>query len=182
MINMQSKVLVEKRPLPGNNQSICCTTHSLALFDQFARQENAGMERRPSAMVMMYPDEESRMAGLNDFRTGGVIPAARAFNAPLLLQPTGAPAAERSFFSVNSPGVVIDTVKQAEDSRAIIVRLYESHGARGQIRLTSPLPVRKVTRCNFLEEDAAPLAWRNGRVTFAVRPFQIVTLKLVLDQ
>ena len=23
-------------------------------------------------MVMMYPDEESRMAGLNDFRTGGV--------------------------------------------------------------------------------------------------------------
>ena len=31
-----------------------------------------GMERRPSAMVMIYPDEESRMAGLNDFRTGGV--------------------------------------------------------------------------------------------------------------
>lgn len=31
-----------------------------------------GMRRRPSAMVMIYPDEESRMAGLNDFRTGGV--------------------------------------------------------------------------------------------------------------
>ncbi len=35
-------------------------------------EKAAGMERRPSAMVMMYPDEESRMAGLNDFRTGGV--------------------------------------------------------------------------------------------------------------
>ena len=31
----------------------------------------AGLERRPSAMVMIYPDEESRMAGLNDFRSGG---------------------------------------------------------------------------------------------------------------
>lgn len=31
-----------------------------------------GMARRPSAMVMIYPDEESRMAGLNDFRSGGV--------------------------------------------------------------------------------------------------------------
>ena len=31
-----------------------------------------GMVRRPSAMIMIYPDEEARMAGLNDFRTGGV--------------------------------------------------------------------------------------------------------------
>ena len=31
-----------------------------------------GMKRRPSAMIMIYPDEESRVAGLNDFRTGGV--------------------------------------------------------------------------------------------------------------
>jgi hypothetical protein len=31
-----------------------------------------GMVRRPAAMVMIYADEESRMAGLNDFRTGGV--------------------------------------------------------------------------------------------------------------
>ena len=117
-----------------------------------------------------------------DFRTGGVIPAARAFNVPLLLQPTAASAAERSFFSVNSPAVVIDTVKQAEDSRALIVRLYEAHGARGRVRLTSALPVRKATRCNFLEDDEAPLTWRNGGVTFAFRPFQIVTLKLALDR
>ena len=117
-----------------------------------------------------------------DFRTGGVIPAARAFNVPLLLQPTAAPAAERSFFSVNSPAVVIDTVKQAEDSRAMIVRLYEAHGARGRVRLTSALPVRKATRCNSLEEEEAPLTWRNGGVTFAFRPFQIVTLKLALDR
>ena len=115
-----------------------------------------------------------------DLRAAGVIPAARAFNAPLLLQPTGAPAGERSFFSVNSPAVVIDTVKQAEDSRHIIVRLYEAHGARGPVRLTSGLPVQGAARCNLLEVDERPLTWRNGGVTFAVRPFQIITLKLAL--
>ncbi len=34
-------------------------------------EKAAGMERRPSAMVMMYPDEKARIAGLRDFRTGG---------------------------------------------------------------------------------------------------------------
>jgi hypothetical protein len=32
----------------------------------------AGLERRPTALVMIYPDDESRAAGLSDFRTGGV--------------------------------------------------------------------------------------------------------------
>lgn len=32
----------------------------------------AGLERRPSALVMIYPDDETRLAGLSDFRTGGV--------------------------------------------------------------------------------------------------------------
>ena len=32
----------------------------------------AGLERRPSALVMIYPDDDTRAAGLSDFRTGGV--------------------------------------------------------------------------------------------------------------
>ena len=32
----------------------------------------AGLERRPTAMVMIYPDDEARAAGLSDFCTGGV--------------------------------------------------------------------------------------------------------------
>jgi len=117
-----------------------------------------------------------------DLRAAGVIPAARAFNVPLLLQPTAAAAGERSFFSVNSPGVVIDTVKKAEDSRHIIVRLYEAHGARGRVRLTSELPVQQVTRCNFLEDTEAKLTWSKGGVTLAMQPFQIITLKLALTR
>lgn len=34
--------------------------------------EASGLERRPSAMVMIYPDDDCRAAGLADFRSGGV--------------------------------------------------------------------------------------------------------------
>jgi hypothetical protein len=40
----------------------------LGLPDELA----AGLERRPTAMVMIYPDDDARAAGLSDFRTGGV--------------------------------------------------------------------------------------------------------------
>ena len=136
----------------------------------------------PVADIGRHQFRYSLMPHAGDLRAAGVIPTARAFNVPLLIQPTGAAAGERSFFNVNNPAVVIDTVKQAEDSKSIIVRLYESHGTRGQVKLTSGLPVQRVTRCNFLEEDEAKLMWHNGGVTFAVRPFQIVTLKLALGR
>jgi alpha-mannosidase len=112
-----------------------------------------------------------------DFRAAGIIHAARAFNQPLLVQKTNAAPVEKSFFQVNNPAVVIDTVKQAEDSRDIVVRLYEAHGAHSRVQFRSALPVKSVTRCNLLEEPEAKLSWRDG-VRLHLGPFEIVTLKL----
>jgi len=114
-----------------------------------------------------------------DFRAAGVIEEGYRFNQPVLVQPTSAPVGEKSFFQVDRPNVIIETVKKAEDSGALIVRLYEAHGARGPVRLSSPLPVQSVRRCNLLEEEDQPLRWENGGVQFDVTPFQIVTLKLI---
>jgi alpha-mannosidase len=114
------------------------------------------------------------------FQEAGVIEEAYRFNAPLLLMPVRGELAEKSFFAVDRPSVIIDTVKIAEDSDALIVRLYEAHGGRGPVRLTSPLPVQAVSRCNLLEEDEAQLTWADG-VTFEMTPFQIMTLKLLLQ-
>lgn len=114
------------------------------------------------------------------FQDAGVIESARRFNMPLLLKPTQRQVVERSFFTVDTPTVIVDTVKKAEDSNALIVRLYEAHGGRGLARLTSPLPVQTLTRCNLLEEDEAQLSWVDNGVTLELRPFEIVTLKLSL--
>jgi alpha-mannosidase len=112
-----------------------------------------------------------------DFRAAGIVQQAQAFNQPLLVAPTNAAAGTKSFFSVNNPAVVIDTVKLAEDSRDVIVRLYEAHGSKARVKLNSALPVKAAATCDFLEHNTGRLAWRNG-VSLSLRPFEIVTVVL----
>ncbi|HEX7541884.1 MAG TPA: alpha-mannosidase, partial [Anaerolineales bacterium] len=114
------------------------------------------------------------------FQDAGVVAEAFRFNVPLLVSATQAAPAEVSFFNVDNPAVVIDTVKKAEDSDAIIVRMYEAHGSRGKVTLTSSLPVKAAARVNLLEEEDEPLAWSNGSASFDVTPFKLVTIKLTL--
>ena len=82
---------------------------------------------------------------------------------------------------LNTPAVLIDTVKKAEDSNALILRLYEAHGTRGTARLTSPLPVKRAVLCNLLEDEECELEWAEGGVNVDVTPFRIVTVKLELE-
>jgi alpha-mannosidase len=96
----------------------------------------------------------------------------------MILHRTAAPCGTTSWFTVEPAGVVLDTVKKAEDSDDLIVRLYEANGTRARVRLRSPLPVRSVARCNLLEEEQGRLHWRDGGVDFDLGPFRIVTLKL----
>jgi alpha-mannosidase len=114
------------------------------------------------------------------FYEAGVIEEGFRFNVPLLVSTSDHGSAEATFFSVDRPAVVIDTVKKAEDSNALIVRIYEAHGSRGPVRFSSPLPVTAVSRCNLSEEDEIPMTWSDGGVNLEILPFQIVTLKLQL--
>ncbi|MCX7706554.1 MAG: alpha-mannosidase, partial [Anaerolineae bacterium] len=111
-------------------------------------------------------------------REANVVMEAYRFNVPLLVSRTAAEPTEASFFGVDTPAIVIDWIKKAEDSDALIVRLYEAAGTHARGRLSSPLPVAAAAICNLLEEDEAPVAWQDGGVTLDLRPFEIVTLKL----
>ena len=111
-------------------------------------------------------------------QTAGVTEEAYRFNVPMLLARTGAEDARQSFFNVSSPALILDTVKKAEDSSALIVRLYESRGTRGAFRLSSPLPFHSASLVNLLEDPIVELNWANGSVELDFKPFQIITLKL----
>lgn len=106
-----------------------------------------------------------------------VVAEAMRFNSPLLLAQTSGPDQAVSYLSVDQAGVFVDTVKKAEDSKHLIVRLYEAHGRRVRVRLSSPLAVLSACLCNLLEEDGPALAW-NGGADLELTPFQVVTLKL----
>lgn len=120
---------------------------------------------------------------------GGVIPEAAAFNQPLqIVDGAFAPdtfnlpdAPERAgFFAVDNPAVVLDTIKKAEDADAVILRLHESHGAPQTARVRLPARIASVAKVNLLEEADAPLEADGASVVIGLRPFEIVTLKVVL--
>ncbi|XP_044620271.2 alpha-mannosidase 2C1 isoform X3 [Equus asinus] len=122
------------------------------------------------------------------FQDAGVIRAAYSVNFPLLVLPTPgpAPAAAWSAFSVSSPAVVLETVKQAETSpqgRTLVLRLYEAHGSHVDCWLHTSLPVQEAVLCDLLErrDPAGHLPLRDARLKLTFSPFQVRSLLLVLQ-
>lgn len=127
--------------------------------------------------------------------------------------------------SGTAPSLILDTIKRGEDDedvrhsssqapfptdsglkvrkgKSIILRIYESLGGKAKGSIATTLPVRKVWRCNLLEDDDEELEVRsredgvvdwNGKgkgvekerektayVDFVARPFEVVTFRLQL--
>jgi alpha-mannosidase len=109
-----------------------------------------------------------------------VTEAACCFNVPLLTAKSGGQDIQQAFFSLDQPAVLIDTLKKAEDSEALILRLYEARGTRGKLRLTSPLPVQSAALVNLLEDEISHLNWQDGGVELSFKPFEIISMCLIL--
>jgi alpha-mannosidase len=84
-----------------------------------------------------------------------------------------------SFVRVDPANVVIETVKQAEDGRGLIVRLYESQRRRGDFALATSFSLAEAWRTNLLEEDKERLEVEEHGLRSPIRPYQIVTLRLL---
>lgn len=111
-----------------------------------------------------------------------VIPAAYDINDPLILRRVNGASgsgSQGSLVSVDTPNVVIETVKQAEDGNGIIVRLYEDHRNRGKATLTAGFPVAEAYRVNLLEENEEAVAVSGNQIKLNVTPYQIISLRLV---
>jgi alpha-mannosidase len=108
------------------------------------------------------------------WREAGVVAEARRFNQPLLWAQGS--AEPRAFAAVDDPNLVIDTIKRAEDGEALVVRLYEAHGARGVARLRLGVPVRQARFANPLEDPGEPAQVDGDAIEVPYRPYEIVTL------
>jgi alpha-mannosidase len=106
------------------------------------------------------------------WRDAGVAAEALRFNNPLRFTD----GVEGSFASVDDPNVVLDTIKRAEDSDAIVLRLYEAHGARGKARIRLSFPFTSAVRANALEDEGDPLDVDAGEIVLAYRPHQVATV------
>jgi alpha-mannosidase len=98
-------------------------------------------------------------------------------NEPVRQVTGGSPVAP--LVAVDGAGVVVQTVKAAEDgSGDVVVRLYEADGARAKARVRADFAYDRVEITDLLEEpvDGPELDTTEG-VALTLRPFQIVTLR-----
>jgi alpha-mannosidase len=114
---------------------------------------------------------------VGSWQDAAVTAEALCFNAPLLLGPGGS-GEPRSWFSTDTSGLLVDTVKRAEDGDGLLVRLYEAHGARGVARVRVGLPFAEAWLTNLLEDRLAAAEVDGDEVVVPYRPFEIVTLAL----
>jgi len=118
------------------------------------------------------------------YNYAGIVQAAYAFNAPLrsvLLDPANGEAGTLpALVACEDRNIVIESVKKAEDSNDIVVRLYECHNSRGQAELICARTPSVAMLCDLEENEIMDLEVQDGVVSFEFKPFEILTLKLKL--
>src|SRR5579875_1378631 len=119
---------------------------------------------------------------------GRVVEEGLALNMalePTLADPHPGPLARAgSLVRVDRPGVVLDTLKQAEEGDELILRAYEAHGGRGPVRIEVGFPLSRAVRADLMEREIAPLALEpmeaGTALSTVLEPFEILTLKLTV--
>jgi alpha-mannosidase len=139
-------------------------------------------------------------AGPLDYRT---VRAGYNFNNPLVLQPqptSGGGTAHifGAIYLTGSPSLILDVIKRGEDDedvsrgelskrsgKSIILRIYESLGGKSRGTIHSKFSVKRVWKCNILEDDGEELETygvESGslKVDIELRPFEVATFRLQL--
>jgi alpha-mannosidase len=112
------------------------------------------------------------------FAASGLVREGYELNSPVTC--AAGIAGERSLLRINSPHVVLESVKPAENGSAeiVVVRLYESMRTATRCTLATELPVTSVEEADMRERPLRGLEIRDGKVALSFRPFEIKTLLL----
>jgi alpha-mannosidase len=93
------------------------------------------------------------------------------------------PVNEGSLLQLDNPNVVISTWKMAEDGNGMIVRLQELSRAPSHARLESKhWTLAEAWQSSSQEDNLAKLPVAKNGVEIALRPFQVITLRLTSFQ
>ncbi|BBI35394.1 alpha-mannosidase [Cohnella abietis] len=121
----------------------------------------------------LYPHEHS-------WYEGATVQEAWCLNNPISVRKDSPIQVEASLFQLSADNLLIDAVKKAEDSEAIIVRYHEFAGARGHIELTSGLKIASWQECDLLERPIGEITL-GATVRAMVMPYEIKTYRIELE-
>jgi alpha-mannosidase len=135
---------------------------------------------------------------LGDWRQGGVMHAGYELNYPLYVQEAtpheGPRPARHSFLTVamqpageaeqhgSAAGLVLTTVKPAEDGTGWILRLHEISGRQGTVWLSFDRPIAAARQVDLLERPTGEVRIEGRRVAFPIQPHRIESLRVSLQR
>lgn len=112
----------------------------------------------------------------------GVVEDAYALNAPVQTVPADSPV-EFASVSVDDPGVVVESIKRAEDrSDRLVVRLYEARGRETSTRLRTDFDVEAAVELNLIEDAGDELAVDGDDVALSFSAHEIRTIGIDLEE
>jgi alpha-mannosidase len=91
---------------------------------------------------------------------------------------TGTLPAEHSWASIENPNVTLTAIKKAEDSDALVFRMYEWAGTATEVKLHIPPGATSATETNMMEKpEGATLNLTGDTITVPIKPYEILTLE-----
>lgn len=141
-----------------------------------------GTYPNPEADVGNHKFRYSLMPHSGSWREAKVVNEAYSFNCPLVARKTlgnGTLTGNYSYMQANKSNIIISTIKEACDSKDVIVRVYESCGERTETTIITGFKIDMVSECNLIEtEIVSDLESTDNSFNFLMKPFEIKTFKI----
>ena len=157
----------------------CKYGHSVKDSNMALTLIKSGIEPNPVAdqeehyfTYAIYPHAEK-------WQAAKTVEQAYDLNQPAIAVAGGKPGSLLSKASVDKSNVVLETIKCAESGEGTIIRMYESENALTKTNLVVEGNYNKAFVCNLLEEEEAELELKDGVVCVQLKPYEVVTVKLV---
>ena len=115
-----------------------------------------------------------------NWKQGESTKQAKEFNNPLLVLPNAIGNQAKPFLVLNKKNIFVSSVKKAEDSDDIVIRLYEGHGEGVDTVMTVGFKPKAATECDLMERDLKPLKLGKDKLQMKFKPYEIKTVKFVL--
>jgi alpha-mannosidase len=88
------------------------------------------------------------------------------------------PATIPPLIAVSSPNIILDSIKKAEDSDDVVVRLHEAYGETLKTTMTFGVRADAAVECDLLEQEIGVLKISKSKLALKFSPFEIKTLRI----
>jgi len=115
-----------------------------------------------------------------DWTKGGTVRKARQLNNSIIIFKNIHMENIPSLIESSKPNIIVDAVKKAEESDAVIIRLHEAHGVLTDTSIRIGIHASSAVECDLLENEEKSHKIIKSKLALKFKPFEIKTLKLTI--